>query len=375
MLGFMQNFFGLQRVLAPPVHPIGVDFGTDSLRLAQVQQDGSDFKLRAAASVEVPPDVRADVDLRLKFFAQSTAHLLAQAPFRGKQAVLGLPASVVHIQQLSLRPMDDKELKEAVFCEARRQFPFDPSHALIRHAVAGQFQQYTSILQDPTVQRVIVMAADTRWVKRYIAAAQAARLSVVAMNFQPMALLDCFAHVYPAANELESTHFYVDLGSSGTRAMVARGTHLLFARNIAIGGDHLTRLVAESLGIGFHDARTLRIKLGAGPATQADRVESAIYHTTEELIHELDLCRQDHESAFPGFPIKQLVFVGGEARQSNLCQRIARQLGLPCQTGDSLCRMAGDGKIGIESAIDRRHSQSAWATAIGLSIGPAAGDE
>ncbi|HEX4054808.1 MAG TPA: pilus assembly protein PilM [Tepidisphaeraceae bacterium] len=375
MLGFIQNLFGLQRVLAPPAHPIGVDFGTDSLRLAQVQEDGSDFKLCAAASVEVPPEVRADADLRLKFFALSTAHLLAQAPFRGRQAVLGLPASVVHIQQLSLRPMDDTELKDTVFREARRQFPFDPSHALVRHSVAGKYQQYKSILQDPTLQRVIVMAADTRWVKRYIAAAQAARLNIVAMNFQPMALLDCFAHIYRRTHEAESTHFYVDVGSSGTRAMVARGTHLLFARNIAIGGDHLTRSVAESLGIGFHDARTLRIKLGAGPATQADRVEAAIYHTMEQLIRELDACRKDHESTFPEFPIKQLVFVGGEARQGNLCQHIAKQLDLPCQTGDSLCRMAGNSKIGIESAIDRRHSQPAWAAAIGLSIGPATDEE
>ncbi len=270
--------------------------------------------------------------------------------------------------------MGDKEREEIVFCEARRQFSFDPAHALIRHVVAGQFQQSTSIFQDPTAERVIVMAADTRWVKQYIAAAQAARLNVVAMNFQPTALLDCFANVYRRTNEADSTHFYIDVGSSGTRAMIARNVPAV-RRNIAIGGDHLTHAVAESLGIGFHDARTLRIKHGAGPASQADRVEAAIYHATEQLIHELDFCRQDHESTFPKLPIKRLVFVGGEARQVNWCRRIAGQLGLPFQTGDSLCRMTGKSQIGIESAIDRRHSQPAWAAAIGLSMGPAANEE
>jgi hypothetical protein len=37
--------------------------------------------------------------------------------------------------------------------------------------------------------------------------------------------------------------------------------------------------------------------------------------------------------------------------------------------------MMWNSKIGIESAIDRRHPQPAWAAAIGLSIGPAVTSE
>ena len=219
------------------------------------------------------------------------------------------------------------------------------------------------------------MAADMRWVKRYIAAAQDGRLNVVAMNVQPLALLDCFAHIHRRKSELESTRFYIDLGSCGTRAIIARGTRLLFARNIPIGGDHLTRSVAESLGIGFHDARTLRVKLGAGPRSEAGLVDLAFQDALDELIRELDLCRRDHESAFSQLPVERLIFVGGEARQRGLCKRIAKRLGLPSQIGDSLRRMACHSKTGIEIAIDRRHPQPAWAAAIGLSMGPAATDE
>jgi len=64
------------------------------------------------------------------------------------------------------------------------------------------------------------------------------------------------------------------------------------------------------------------------------------------------------------------VFVGGEARLESLCQHIAGRLNLPGQTGDSLCRMARNSKVGVEAAIDRRHPQPAWAAAIGLSMGP-----
>ena len=56
MLGFVQNFF------APKCNPIGVDFGSDCLRLIQVQrgEGGNEFKLIAAASADVPAHVRHD---------------------------------------------------------------------------------------------------------------------------------------------------------------------------------------------------------------------------------------------------------------------------------------------------------------------------
>jgi Tfp pilus assembly PilM family ATPase len=193
---------------------------------------------------------------------------------------------------------------------------------------------------------------------------------------QPLALLDCFANVYRRTAEQQSVRMYVDIGSSGTRAFIGQGTHLLFARNLAVGGDHLTRAVADSLAISFQDARTLRIKLcaGAGAGANSGRVEMVCRQALEELIQDLDGCRREHELAFPDLAISRLIFIGGEARHEGLCQHIAEKLKLPGQTGDCLCRMVRNSRIGIESAIDRRHPQPAWSAAIGLSMGPGSAD-
>ena len=285
------------------------------------------------------------------FFAKSVPHLLTQAPFRGRQAVLGLPASVVHIQILTIGPTDDKDLKDAVFREASRKLPFETSHALVRHAITRQ---------DASEIQVIVMAADMRWVKRYIAAAQDGRLNVVAMNVQPLALLDCFAHIHRRKSELESTRFYIDLGSCGTRAIIV-------ARHCACCSPAISpsaAIISRSAGgVAWNrvsdDARTLRVKLGAGPRSEAGLVDLAFQDALDELIGELDLCRRDHESAFSQLPVERLIFVGGEARQRGLCKRVAKRLGLPSQIGDSLRRMACHSKTGIEIAIDRRHPQPA----------------
>ncbi len=250
MLGFVQNW------IAPKANPIGVDFGSVCLRMAQVQWTGSEHKLVAAASADVPSHLRIDPVARLHFFVETTRDLLAQGAFKGRAAVLGLPAAWMHIQHLRMPKLDEEALKKALPWEARGKLPIDPSQALIRHLVAGDVYQD----QDPKME-VIVMAAKRELVNQFLASAARAKLDVVGMNIEPKALLDCFSFVHRRKGAADVTHMFVDIGCSSTRAMVTRGGHILFARAIPVGGDHFNRAVSQALKITADDARLLRIKL------------------------------------------------------------------------------------------------------------------
>jgi type IV pilus assembly protein PilM len=423
MLGFVQNF------LAPKANPIGIDFGTDSLRLAQVQVIGNEHRLFAAASADVPSHVKASPATRLAFFVETARDLLSQGNFKGRQAILAMPAASMCIQHLRMAKMDEEETKKALQWETAGKLPMDPSQALIRHLVAGE------VYSDSNPQNeVIVMAAAREAVNQFLAAAAKARLDVIGMNVEPRALVDCFSHVYRRKQDSEQTSCYIDIGSVATRAIIARGTQIYFARSIPVGGDHLNRAVAAALSIQPEEARMLRIKLchlqpnfdeqrqkremeqapaasepasvensfallgaasagGSAPLTpsseatatmappapapsalndQAAHVDQACAAPLAKLIDELQLCRRYYEATFANKPVDRLIFVGGEARQRTLCQQIAQQMGLAAQVGDPLVRMGRVSDVGIESGIDRRQPQPGWAVAIGLSLGPAA---
>lgn len=455
MLSFVQSWF------APKANPIGVDFGSDCLRLAQVQWVGREYQLIAAASADVPLELRQDPARRLAWFVETTRALLAQGRFRGRAAVLALPAAWMHIQHLRLPRMEEAALKKALPWEARGKLPIDPAQALMRHLVAGEVYQD----QEPRSE-VIVMAARREAVEQYLAAAARARLDVVGMNVEPKVVVDCFAQIYRRQTDAEVTSCFVDIGASATRAVIARGQQILFARAIGVGGDQFTGAVAAELKIGTDEARLLRIKLAclqpaldehrerqtvaatsqaalrpqvvaevttpaepaappaeaesfallsAGleasarrghapaprppitptgspprslpertpsqrmttdvaregdPATQAAHAERAVSGPLGKLIEELELCRRYYEATFPSRPVDRLIFVGGEARQRGLCQRIAQELGLAAQVGDPLVRMGRISEV-AGTGIDRRQPQPGWAVAIGLSMGPA----
>src|SRR4051812_37259213 len=185
MLGFVQSW------MKAGANPIGVDFGTDTLRLAQVELDGGEFRLVAAASADVPPHVRLEPSARLEFFAETTRELLASGEFRGRKAVLALPAASMFVQHLRMPKLDDAELKKALPFEAAGKLPIDPSFALLRQVVAGEVYQD----QEPK-NEVVLMAASRELVNQLLASASRAKLDVVGMNVEPKALVDCFAHVY-----------------------------------------------------------------------------------------------------------------------------------------------------------------------------------
>jgi type IV pilus assembly protein PilM len=426
MLGFVQSWF------KQGANPIGIDFGTDTLRLAQVEFVNNDFKLVAAASADVPPHIRHEPSARLEFFVETTRELLVNGGFRGRKCVLALPAASMFVQHLRIAPMDDAELKKALPFEAAGKLPIDPTFALLRHIVAGEVYQ-----DQEAKQEVVVMAASRELVNQLLATAAKAKLDVVGMNVEPKALVDCFAHVYRRKTDADLTSCFIDIGAAASRAVVARGSQILFARVIPVGGDHFNRAVASALKISADDAKVLRIKLahtqpavaetvveaaqkavepdptgeeqnsfallGAGlsaaaksredangggtavlevPAavaaavapvrseSEASRVEAACREPLARLIEELGLCRRYYESCFSSKPIDRLIFVGGESRQTWLCQGIAREMGLSAQLGDPLVRMGKTTTVGIESGIDTKQPQPAWAVALGLSMGP-----
>jgi type IV pilus assembly protein PilM len=252
MLGIVNNLF------SPRANPIGIDFGTETLRLAQVASGSASGEARilAAASLDVPSAARNDPQQRLAFLISALKELIPSGGFRGRQAVLGLPSSALQLLHLRLPPMDDAALRKAIPFEARGKLPYDPSHALIRHMVAGEVYHGSEQKLE-----TILMASPKAAVEALLAAAGKAKLDIVGINTEPLAMLDCFQRLARRKEDREATVCYLDIGASGSRVIIARGSKVLFARSIPIGGDHFTRAVANQTKVSFEEAKLMRLRL------------------------------------------------------------------------------------------------------------------
>lgn len=379
MLKMVQSLFGQKPA------PVGVDFGSETLRMAQVGSSDGEYTLAAASCIQIPMGARKDSLARMQFLAETCRPTFLKGRFSGRQIVIGIPATLMHVVHLRVPKMDDESLLKALPWELKGKVPLEPSKALLRHVIAGE------IFQDQeTKLELIVMAVQRDTVSQFIRIAEAARLEVIGLQPEPKAILDCFRNIFKRKADMDPTTMYIDIGFSATRVMVSCGEELQFLRFIPIGGDQFNYAASVALKVPVHEARTRRIQQAETPGLDASAIaavdpimdpmmakrlaergiiEEACRDPLERLLNELELCRRYHEATFPNRPIDRIVFVGGEALQRVMCQQIAKRLGIAAQLGDPMVRLGRTSKVPVESGLDVSKPQPAWAVAVGLSIG------
>ena len=303
MLSFVQSWF---KSATPPV---GVDFGSDSLRLAQVDLVENEYRLIAAGSADVPPHVRNEPLAKFGFFTETVKELMAQENFRGRRVILNLPASLMHIQHLRLPKMEDEALRKALAWEARGKLPFDPSQAVLRHVIAGEIYHD----QEPKYE-IVLMAARRDLVEQYLNAAAKARLDVAGMSVEPKAIVDCFTRIYRRKSDMDVVTLFADIGCTATRAMIARGGRIQFARVIPFGGEHFSRAVASSLQIPLEEARLLRMKLAAEQEPDAPQTEKSSSPAPESRTEAAVAPAASLEGT--GFALLNAAVAAGERREA-----------------------------------------------------------
>ncbi len=370
----------------PRYSPIAIDFGTDTLKVLQLSL-GDAPQLIASASAVIPESARSDASSRQAFLSGTLRNLLKSQPFKGKRAICSIPAFQTLIQHVELTKAEHEDIDAQIGLHLIQRFNVDPSRMVVRNHGVGK------IVRDGTTQyQFVCIAARRDAVMKYIELATQCKLEVVGMHSEPIALVR--AHPLLSGQETgPEVTCYIDIGAGMTKLIVPHGNELAFAKTVHAAGDHLTRELAQMRGVSFDQARNLRVKplaqqvgashdqAGAVTSVQdsddADKtiltgtpgaVNGEAEHnvTVESLIDELRLSIRYYHSIFPDRPIKQLVFLGGESQDVNMCQTIARSVRVAAKLGDPFAGVDTLDTHGRSGGIEPYKPMPGWAVPLGL---------
>jgi len=335
--------------------PIGVDFGSRTLKLVQLDND-------AGSVVEAVrwdlPELPEDDDLRVAEMATAIKRSMTGRKFRGREAVVCLGAKELFIQNIRVPKVEDANFQRLVMQETAGRIPFPIEESEVRYLEAADVRQGDSLRRE-----VIVMAVHQPVLQRQLRAMTEAGLRPVAVDAEPAALLRCYVKQYRREDDHTKRVMFVHVGASQTAVVIAQGSTVLFTKYAQVGGRQFDEAVAQNLNISMEDAMALRRHNGDRRADQQDpeimrSIAESVRPVIDQVAGEVSMCVRYHSVTFRGQPISRLVLGGGEA-SPGLVQDLGDRLKMTCELGDPLRNFTAPQSVG-------RHAQ--WDVATGLAL-------
>ena len=279
--------------------PIGIDIGTESIKMLQFQVSPGHAPLVAAAAVwRFPPGASQDPAQRRQQTVEAVTSMLRHGGFRGRDVVSALSCSQVGIKNIRLPRMPPTELQAAIKWEATERFGFEVSDDQLNWIDAGEVRS-----GNDTVQELILLVAKQEAIDNHLAMLSAMKLTPVAIDAEPLAMFRVFGRFLRREEDEQTAKVLLDLGASGTRVLVARGRQIVFIKGLEVGGSALTAAVSGQFNLSEEDAAQFRLRAmqqeSARVAAQGDdvgdalvdwNIQDAVRGTLESLAEELALC-------------------------------------------------------------------------------------
>ena len=348
--------------------PIGIDIGSSRVKLAQLRPAADQLELLAAGSIDIPRELNKDRRKKLDYLTDRLGGVLKSNSFKGRTCILSVPTNEIFVQHIRLPRMATEQVQNALGLEMQGKLPYPTHEAIIRHVIAGEVY-----CEGEAKQEVIVVAVRRSNLEQYLQMAEKAKLDVIGVNIESCAMVECFARLLKRASDTAKTILYIDIGATCTKVALSQGSHLAFARNLDIGGEHMDQVVADGLGVLPEQAQAMRwdLRNNDQPSPASDALYKLLDCKLGQLADQLTQCLRYYESVFRNEGIERTIFVGGQAYDKRLCQSLAQRLNLPAQVGDPLVRVKRIEGAGTGSGLERKEPQPDWAIAVGLSLGAA----
>ena len=313
--------------------PIGVDLGSSAVKLVQLRSVKDGVELSAYGSIDIPESCRKNNFERMGFLAKHIPRVIRSGGFKGRKCVLGIPAENTFVRHIKVPRTDPKNTELAVRRGVQSELPCPLQETVIRYIVAGEVYCNGEVKQE-----IIVVAIPLDTMDAYLDMARRAGLSVVGVNIESLAIVECFSHLFPWGSNPEHTALYIDLGSASTQVVIARGQNLVFARNLTRGSRDLEEIITNGMEVSedllhefWIDAQKKKL-----PAEAEENLYQLVEPWVEETYQSIEQCLLYYRSVFRETGVDRLIFTGGQARDNRLCQMLAKRLNLPANIGDPM---------------------------------------
>ncbi len=339
----------------PALSHFGVDIGTHSIKVVQFSGSEEKPSFVAAGQTQTSADPASDKEEDMEAIAENIRSLHKEAHITTEKVITALPESQVFTRVVEMPNINSNELKNAISWEAEQYVPIPISEVKLDWQILGDSQ-------NPGKVEILLVAAPTNLINRYLTILKKASLIVVSLETEITAVVRSLVQRVDGA----PTTMVVSIGASTTDLSIVRDSRISFTRSISTGGLALARGVAQELGFELDQATEYMKTYGLDPTSLEGKVMQAMKPIFDVILNEIRRSLAYYMTKHPESPVKRIIVTGGTAKLPGLVIYLAEALGIEVQLGNPW-----EG-LSLPSKMENKLNEEAtsYAVSVGLALKP-----
>lgn len=348
---------------------LGVDIGTSSIKLVEFRNEGGRPRLGTYGFLERPTNiVKLDSTQQQAAIAAALQQIIKRSKVTTDRVIAALPNFSVFSSIISLPVMPRKEMYAAVRWEAKKFVPMPIEEMVLDWRLLKENDKPAKPASEsstpgapdeksPKNLRVLLTAAPKNLVQRYLSIFKSIGLRLSSLETESFALERSLLGGEPGSFML------VDVGAVATNIAITVNSVPILNRSIDVGGDTITKAIANSLNVDLERAEQFKRDVGVGGEGAGGQIPRAIEFVISSIVNEIryvfNLYRNQGEK-----PVEKIILAGGSAFLTNLPEYLATTLNMKVIIGDPWSRVIYP--LDLKPALDELGPR--FAVAIGLGM-------
>jgi len=315
---------------------VGVDISDRSIKVAEVVGRREPSLRTVCWSALAPNLMRRGVIQDVSLVAAALRQTFASCspvPVSSKMVVASIPETQSFVRVLDLPQMSDAEVEEAVQWAVRQHIPFDLDRVYL------DWQPLPAVGRDRR-RRVLVGTVQRDVVDPLLRVLDGAGLRVVALEMEAQAIVRC---LLPRQAKDVYGVLVLDLGATTTNVIFFDGGVMRFTTSVPLGGDDLTKQLAQTLKLEPSLAASKKAVVGLQEQSgESAMIALSLREAMMELLQRVEKVVREMTAQLPGENIiRAILLSGGAANLPGIRDVFAEVFpGIPVQMGNPWTNIA-----------------------------------
>lgn len=359
---------------------LGLDIGSDHIRVAQVKPAAAGFELSTYASIEIPMGAVVEGEIvDVDAVTVAIKELWHRAGLRSKKVITGVANQKAIVRLIDLPYMERAELEGAIQYQAQDYIPMAVEDSILDFQIIGDYMAPG----DEHMMEVLLVAAHRDMIDNTVAAVEGAGLKLTQIDVSSFAIVRALmgGETPFLADEADaaSATGVIHVSSGITNITVVERGVPRFNRISSLAGNQFTQAVANVLNLTFDEAEALKEKVGL-PEVESGRSDvpadvdpEVVPVVQESLEREVNKFIAEVRRSLDYYltqtsqvrTIQRILLTGTGARLKNIAGYLEKGLQAKVELSDPLGQVKPVGATEAAVTADRYGS----VVAIGLAMG------